>query len=164
MRSESTFQQRRVFSLTVFLRSTKRHSNLMYFLKIHVVSIIHISVPCVSVINLVARCPCMRSVVLGNFQPWQRPRSSERVQTCDSADSCWLYSAVPLGDQATGILIWYSTQSHYPDTRPTSPCLSIIMSSAWLGSSTYHLLGNWFEAGALLIRPPRLVPVYGVEY
>ena len=33
-----------------------------------------------------------------------------------------LYSAVPLGDQATCIMAWYPTQSHYLDTEPTSPC------------------------------------------
>ena len=47
---------------------------------------------------------------------------SGRVPTCDSAHSWWFNSAAPLGDQATRTMIWYCTQSHYPDPEPISPC------------------------------------------
>ena len=46
---------------------------------------------------------------------------SGQVLTCDSAHSWRLYSAVPLGDQATSTMKCYPTQSHYPDTEPTCP-------------------------------------------
>ena len=63
---------------------------------------------------------------------------SGRVWTCDSAHSWWLYSAVPLVDQAIITMTWYPTQSYYPDTEPTSHCPILIMLSAWLGSSKYR--------------------------
>ena len=66
------------------------------------------------------------------------------VSTCDSAHSWWLYSAGPLGDQATSTMIWYPTQSHYPDTEPTSPCFILIMPSTRLGSDKYTFLSHWF--------------------
>ena len=34
------------------------------------------------------------------------------------------------GNQATSTITWYPTQSHYPDTKPTSPCTVLIMPSA----------------------------------
>ena len=40
-----------------------------------------------------------------------------------------LYSAVPLGNQATGTMIRYPTQSPYPDTELTSSCPILIMPS-----------------------------------
>ena len=53
--------------------------------------------------------------------------------TCDSVHSSWLYSAAPLKT-----MIWYPTQSHYPDTEPTSPFPSILtMPSFWLGSGIH---------------------------
>ena len=36
-------------------------------------------------------------------------------------------------------MTWYPTQSHYPDTEPTSSCPILIMPSAWLGSTEYRL-------------------------
>ena len=44
------------------------------------------------------------------------------------------------------IIIWYPTQSHYPVTEPTSPCLTLIMLSAWLGSDTHTFLSNLFDS------------------
>ena len=54
---------------------------------------------------------------------------SGHVLTCDSAHSLQLYSADPLGEQASSIITWYSNQSHYPDTEPTSPFRILIMLS-----------------------------------
>ena len=64
---------------------------------------------------------------------------SGRVQTCDSAHSWQLYSAALLRDQATSTMTWYPTQSHYPDTQLTSPCLRQV---------------NWFVAGSYIIIHP----------
>ena len=44
----------------------------------------------------------------------------------------------PLGDQATSTMTWYSTQLHFPDTRPTGPYPILIMPSTWLGSDKYQ--------------------------
>ena len=69
---------------------------------------------------------------------------SEWVLTCDSAHSWRPYSAVSLGNQATSIMTWYPTQSHYPVTESTSfPIL--IMPSACLGSDKYNFLSHWFD-------------------
>ena len=61
-----------------------------------------------------------------------------RVLTCDSAQSWGLYSAASLEQQATGTIICYTTQLHYPDTETTSPCPMLIMPSARLGSDKYQ--------------------------
>ena len=39
----------------------------------------------------------------------------------------------------------HATQSHYPDTEPTSHCLILIMPSAWLGSDKYKIISHWFD-------------------
>ena len=51
----------------------------------------------------------------------------ERLPTCDSAHSWWLYSATSLEHQATGTIICYPTQSNYPDNEPSSPCHILII-------------------------------------
>ena len=88
-----------------------------------------------------------------------------RVWTCDSAHSWWLYNTAPLGNQATSTM---TTQAHYPDTRPTSPCPIIIMPSTWLGSDKYqfHKLfvwldhGHWFDSNSQsLAREVRALPI-----
>ena len=68
-----------------------------------------------------------------------------QAQTCDSAHP---YSAASLEHQAADTMAWYPTQSHFPDTEPTSPnnakhqakeCqVSILNSLVWLdqGSKT----------------------------
>ena len=43
-----------------------------------------------------------------------------QVMTCASVHSWRLYSAAPLGDQATSTMTWYPTQPQYPDTEPVS--------------------------------------------
>ena len=76
---------------------------------------------------------------------------SRWVPTCASAYSwrLYIYSVASLAHQATSTMTWYPTQSHYPDTEPTSLCpyhnnaerqarnwqISILKSSVWLGSS-----------------------------
>ena len=55
---------------------------------------------------------------------------SKQVPTCDSAHSWWLYSTPPLGDQATNIMTWYPSQSHYPDSEWSSPCPIVIIPRA----------------------------------
>ena len=63
---------------------------------------------------------------------------SVRASGCDSAHSWWLYNAAPLEDQSTSTMVWYPTQSHYPDTEPTSPCPILIMWGTRLGNDKYH--------------------------
>ena len=68
------------------------------------------------------------------------------VPTCDSVHSSWVYSAVPLGDQAISTMAWYPTQSHYPDTEPTSLFPNLIMPSIGLWSHKYQFLSHWFDS------------------
>ena len=43
--------------------------------------------------------------------------------TCGSVPTWWRFSTVPLENQAASTMTWFSPiQSHYPDTKPTSPC------------------------------------------
>ena len=44
------------------------------------------------------------------------------------------------------ILSQVSTQSHYPDTEPTSLCPILIMPSAWLGTGKYQFKSHWFDS------------------
>ena len=62
----------------------------------------------------------------------------------------------PLGNQATSTMTWYHTQSHYPDTKPTSPCPIQIMPSAWLGSGKYSFLTLWFDSTRVWTRVVRI--------
>ena len=55
-----------------------------------------------------------------------------RVPTCDSAHSWQLHSPTPLGNKAASTMTGknrFPTQSHYPDTEPTSPSSILIMPS-----------------------------------
>ena len=65
--------------------------------------------------------------------------------TCYSAHLWGLYSAASLGNQATSTC--YPTQSHFPDTEPTSPCPTLIMPTARLGSDTYKFVKSlvWLD-------------------
>ena len=76
--------------------------------------------------------------------------------TCDSAHSWELYSAVRLGDQTASTMTRYPTQSHYPDTEPTSPCLTLIMLSACLGSNKYQFLSHWFYSAKVQTHEDRI--------
>ena len=67
------------------------------------------------------------------------------IPTCDSAHSRRLYSAVPLGRPAVSTMTCYSTQSHYPETNPTSPYPILIMPSAWLEINKYNFLSHCFD-------------------
>ena len=69
---------------------------------------------------------------------------SGQVPTCNSAHSWWLYSAAPLGHQATST--WYPTQSHYPNTEPISPCPTLTMPNAWLESDKNKFWSHWFDS------------------
>ena len=60
------------------------------------------------------------------------------VLTCDSVHTWCVYSAAPPGNQAFHNMIGYPTQSHHPDTEPTSPCSVLIMPNTWLGSDMYQ--------------------------
>ena len=60
--------------------------------------------------------------------------------TCNSAYSWTIHSA------AHQAMIWYATQSHYPDTEPTSPCRILIMPSTWLGSAPHSFLSHRFDS------------------
>ena len=57
----------------------------------------------------------------------------------------------PLGEQTVNTMTCYPTQSHYPDTEPTSPCHTVIMQMAWLVSS------DKYQFSSQLIRPFSLV-------
>ena len=63
---------------------------------------------------------------------------SEWTLPCESAHTWQLYSAAPLGNQATTTMTQHPTQSHYPTTELTSPCPILLMSSARLGSNKYQ--------------------------
>ena len=43
--------------------------------------------------------------------------ATSRAPTCDSAQSLRFYSVATLGDQATGTITQYPTQSQYPNTE-----------------------------------------------
>ena len=65
------------------------------------------------------------------------------VLTGDSVHSTWLYSDAPLGNQATGTMTWYPTQSHYSDTE-SDPVL--VMPSIRLCSNKYWFFKLvWFD-------------------
>ena len=74
---------------------------------------------------------------------------SEGVSTCDSVHSWWLYSADPLGEQATSTMTWCPTQSHYLDTEPTSPCTILLKLSTRLWSDMYQFLSHWFDSTSI---------------
>ena len=61
-----------------------------------------------------------------------------RILTCDSTHSKRLYSPASLEHQATGTMTCYPTQSHYPNTEPTSPLPFLIMPNVSLGSDKYQ--------------------------
>ena len=65
---------------------------------------------------------------------------------CDSSHILQVYSIVPLGNQAaSSTMVKCPTQSHYPNTEPTSPCPMLIMPSARLRSDKYKFLSHWFD-------------------
>ena len=68
------------------------------------------------------------------------------IPSCDSAQPWWPYSPAPLWDQASSTMTQCSTQSHYPDPEPTSPCPILIISSTWLGSDRYQFLSHQFDS------------------
>ena len=88
-------------------------------------------------------CCCFASQQ--HLRPYQDWYPLARVHTHDH----WLYSAAPLGNQANNTMIWYPSQSHYPDTEPTSPCPILIMLSTWLGSYKYQFYKSlvWLDHG-----------------
>ena len=87
---------------------------------------------------------------------------SWQILTCDSdsTHSWQLYSAAPLGDQATSTMTssWYPLRSYYPNIEETSPCPILIMPSAWLGSDKYQYFKSlvWLDQGLNLwgLNPP----------
>ena len=71
---------------------------------------------------------------------------SRCVPTYDSVHSWLLYSAVPLGGQATSSMTWYPTQPHFTDTEPTCPRPILIMLNAWLRSDKYRFESHRFNS------------------
>ena len=57
---------------------------------------------------------------------------SRMVQTCDSAHSWLHYKTIRLGNQAAGMMIWFSSNFHYLHTHWTSLGPIILMPSTWL--------------------------------
>ena len=82
------------------------------------------------------------------------------VPTCDGTYSCQFYSATPVRDQGANTMTWYPTQSHYPDTEPTSTCPVLIIPNIWLGSDKHQFdkslvwLDHWFESMISHTRDP----------
>ena len=71
---------------------------------------------------------------------------SGRVPTCHSAHSSQLYSAAPLGNKATSPMIWYPTQSHYPElaNQPFSyPNNAKHLARKWQVSI---FISHWFDS------------------
>ena len=103
---------------------------------------------------------------LSSYKDWYR-----LVTVCTHGD----FSVAPLGNQAASTMIWYPTQSHYPDTEPTNLCLTLIMRGTWQGSDKINFKVTGFirpvfepvrfgitdlqkrETDTQLIRPSRLV-------
>ena len=61
------------------------------------------------------------------------------VLTCDSTHSLGVYSAFPLGNQGSGNMTWYPTQSHYCKTELTSPCHVFLILSARLAKDKHRV-------------------------
>ena len=63
--------------------------------------------------------------------------------------SLWLYCVAPLGNQATGTMIQYSTQSYYPDTELNSPFpILVVMLSDRLGIGKHQFCTSLVWLGA----------------
>ena len=70
-----------------------------------------------------------------------------RLLTCDSAHSMRLNDPSPMGNQVTGTMTRYHTQTHYPGTELTSPCPLLITMRTRLGSDKYQIYKSlvWLE-------------------
>ena len=78
--------------------------------------------------------------------PISKVISGQVPPICECMHSWWLYSAAPLGDEIASTMIWYPTQSHYPDTERSSTCPTLLMPSTRLGSSKYQFLSHCFDS------------------
>ena len=78
------------------------------------------------------------------------------VLMCDSAHSCWLYSAALLEHQAAGTMTCDPTQWYYPDTERTSPRPILIMWSTRLVGDKYTFLSHWFDSTRIRKREERI--------
>ena len=85
---------------------------------------------------------CMSLDACLGFMSWQHVISG-MLPTWDSAHSRRLFSAVPLGYKAASTEHWYHTQSHYPDTEPTSPCPIRVIPNSRLGGGLYKWSKSW---------------------
>ena len=70
-----------------------------------------------------------------SFKSWQHLWSYQDGHRLVTANLCWLYSAVPLGNLAAGAMTRYPIQSHYPHTELTS---ILLIPNARLGSDEYQ--------------------------
>ena len=61
------------------------------------------------------------------------------VPTCDRTHPWQLYSAAPLGNQATSTMTQYPTQSHFPDTKLTTLRPMLIIPNICLENDKYQL-------------------------
>ena len=66
-----------------------------------------------------------------------------RSYQSDSAHSCILDSAAPLGDQATRAMM---PQSHFPVTEASYCFPILIMQNTWVGKNIYAFLNHWFDS------------------
>ena len=63
---------------------------------------------------------------------------SGQLPTCECVHSVRLYSVAPRGSQAVGTVTRYPTQSYYPDVERTSPCPTLEIPIARVGSDRYQ--------------------------
>ena len=85
-----------------------------------------------------------------------------QVRVTVSPRPWWIYSATPLGNQATSTMTWYPLQSHYSDTELISRCPILLMLCARLGNDKYQFLSHQFDSTRK--RTPDLLHVMTILY
>ena len=114
---------------------------------------------------------CLLVVVLHPINPINIDRHFRTVPTCGSMPSWWLYSSVPLGNQATSTMTWPWPLSHIILTLSQTVLvlimpgvwrlarkrhMSVLNSLVWLDQRSNHRGPKW-ATDALLIRPSHLL-------
>ena len=62
------------------------------------------------------------------------------------------YIAALLRNQVAGNMTQYPTHSHYPDTKLTSPCPTLLMPSTTWENCNYNILIHWFDSARVRTR------------
>ena len=84
------------------------------------------------------------------FMSSQHLRSYQNSYQLGTAHTQGLFAFV------TNTMTWYPTQSHYPDSEPTSRCLILIMPIAQQGNDQYQFWSHWFDTTRVLTREVRI--------